>query len=52
MTEGGATTSGTLKRGDVRWRAANGPYIAENTTDTPIRIMEIDLKGNLPDRCP
>ena len=45
MTEGGATTSGTFKRGDVRWRAASGPYIAENTTATPLRIMEIDLKG-------
>jgi hypothetical protein len=45
MTEGGVTSANTFKRGDVRWRAASGPYIAENTTDRPIRILEIDLKG-------
>jgi hypothetical protein len=45
MTEGGATSANTFKRGDVRWRAASGPYTAENTTDRPIRILEIDLKG-------
>jgi hypothetical protein len=32
-------------RGDVRWRPASGAYIAENTSDHPIRILEIDLKG-------
>ena len=32
-------------RGDVRWRPASGPYIAENIGDQPIRILEIDLKG-------
>jgi hypothetical protein len=31
-------------RGDVRWRPASGPYVAENITDRPIRILEIDLK--------
>ena len=45
MTEGGATATNSFKRGDVRWRAASGPYTAENTTDRPIRILEIDLKG-------
>jgi hypothetical protein len=45
MTEGGATSTNSFKRGDVRWRAASGPYTAENTTDRPIRILEIDLKG-------
>jgi hypothetical protein len=44
MTEGAGTTTNTFKRGDVRWRAASGPYTAENTTDRPIRILEIDLK--------
>jgi hypothetical protein len=34
-----------FKRGDVRWRPAGGPYTAENTSDHPIRILEIDLKG-------
>ena len=34
-----------FKRGDVRWRAAGGPYTAENISDHPIRILEIDLKG-------
>ena len=42
-TTEGATSA--FKRGDVRWRAASGPYTAENTTDRPIRILEIDLKG-------
>src|SRR5580658_475075 len=32
-------------RGDVRWRPASGAYVAENTGDRPIRILEIDLKG-------
>ncbi len=32
-------------RGDFRWRAASGAYIAENISDHPIRILEIDLKG-------
>jgi hypothetical protein len=45
MTEDGATSTNTFKRGDVRWRAASGPYTAENATDRPIRILEIDLKG-------
>jgi hypothetical protein len=32
-------------RGEVRWRPASGPYIAENIGDAPIRLLEIDLKG-------
>src|SRR5947209_3152090 len=32
-------------RGDVRWRPASGPYIAENISDHPIRILEVDLEG-------
>ena len=32
-------------RGDVRWRPASGAYVAENTSDHPIRILEVDLKG-------
>ena len=35
----------TFKRGDLRWRPASGAYVAENTSDHPIRILEIDLKG-------
>jgi len=35
----------TFRRGDVRWRPASGAYVAENTSDHPIRILEIDLKG-------
>ena len=31
-------------RGQVRWRAASGAYVARNTGDVPIRILEIDLK--------
>ncbi len=32
-------------RGDVRWRPASGAYVAENISDRPIRILEIDLKS-------
>jgi hypothetical protein len=35
----------SFRRGDVRWRPASGAYVAENTSDHPIRILEIDLKG-------
>jgi hypothetical protein len=45
VKEGDNTTTIAFKRGDVRWRAAGGPYTAENTSDHPIRILEIDLKG-------
>src|SRR5262249_4091897 len=32
-------------RGDIRWRPASGPYLAENVSDHPVRLLEIDLKG-------
>jgi hypothetical protein len=35
----------TFHRADVRWRPASGAYVAENTSDHPIRILEVDLKG-------
>lgn len=41
----GPTESITFKRGDVRWRPSSGPYVAENTSSRPIRILEVDLKG-------
>src|SRR2546430_1185476 len=34
-----------FRRGDVRWRPASGAYIAENISDHPLRILEVDLKG-------
>ena len=43
--EGGQSTKIEFHRGDVRWRPASGAYIAENISDHPIRILEIDLKG-------
>jgi len=43
--EGTDTQTVTFRRGDVRWRPASGAYVAENTSDHPIRILEIDLKG-------
>ena len=43
--EGGESTKIEFHRGDVRWRPASGAYIAENISDHPIRILEIDLKG-------
>ena len=44
-TEGGQSTRIEFRRGEVRWRPASGPYTAENISDHPIRILEIDLKG-------
>ncbi len=32
-------------RGDIRWRPASGAYVAENISDHPVRLLEIDLKG-------
>jgi hypothetical protein len=43
--EGEQSTTVEFHRGDVRWRPASGAYIAENISDHPIRILEIDLKG-------
>ena len=43
--EGDQTTKIEFRRGDVRWRPASGAYIAENISDHPVRILEIDLKG-------
>lgn len=43
--EGEQSTRIEFHRGDVRWRPASGAYIAENVSDHPIRILEIDLKG-------
>ena len=43
--EGDQSTRIEFRRGDVRWRPASGAYIAENISDHPIRILEIDLKG-------
>jgi hypothetical protein len=41
----GGTQTIAFHRGDVRWRPASGAYVAENTSDHPIRILEVDLKG-------
>lgn len=43
--EGDQTTKIEFHRGDVRWRPASGAYTAENISDRPIRILEVDLKG-------
>ena len=43
--EGGRSATIQFHRGEVRWRPASGAYTAENTSDHPIRILEIDLKG-------
>ena len=46
VKEGEGSTRIDFHRGDVRWRAASGPYVAENLSDRPIRILEIDLKAS------
>ena len=43
--EGEQSTRIEFHRGDVRWRPASGAYVAENISDHPIRILEVDLKG-------
>ena len=44
-TDGDRAVPLEFHRGDVRWTPASGPYVAENMSDHPIRILEIDLKG-------
>ena len=43
--EGDHSTTIEFHRGEVRWRPASGAYTSENTSDHPIRILEVDLKG-------
>jgi hypothetical protein len=45
LQDGRDTQAIAFHRGDVRWRPASGGYTAENTSEHPIRILEIDLKG-------
>jgi aldose sugar dehydrogenase len=44
VKEGDRGSTVEFHRGDVRWRASSGAYVAENTGDHPVRILEIDLK--------
>lgn len=46
VKEGEKSSTLVFRRGDVRWRPASGAYIAENTSDHPVRILEIDVKGS------
>ncbi|HUK32404.1 MAG TPA: hypothetical protein VLV86_00750 [Vicinamibacterales bacterium] len=34
-----------VHRGDVGWIPASRGYVSENTTDRPVRILMVDLKG-------
>jgi hypothetical protein len=34
-----------FQRGDVGWIPASSGYVSENTTDRPVRILMVDLKG-------
>jgi hypothetical protein len=40
-----AVKTSVFRRGDVGWQPASGGYVAENTTDRPVRILMVDLKG-------
>jgi hypothetical protein len=44
-TEEGQSARIEFHRGDVRWRPASGAYTAENVSDHPIRILEVDMKS-------
>ena len=41
----GAAKTIVFHRGDVGWIPASGGYVSENTTDRPVRILMVDLKG-------
>lgn len=43
--DGDQKTKLDVHRGEIRWRPASGAYVAENLSDRPLRILEIDLKG-------
>ena len=43
--EGEQVSELQVHRGEVRWRPASGAYVAEVTSDRPVRILEVDLKG-------
>jgi len=43
--DGDQSTRLEFRRGDVRWWPASGAYSVENSSDHPIRLLEIDLKG-------
>lgn len=43
-TENGQTTKIDFERGDVRWVPSSGAYTAENVSDHPVRLLEVDLK--------
>src|SRR5215467_3879664 len=38
-------TTIVFRRGDVGWIPASSGYVSENTTDRPVRILMVDLKG-------
>jgi hypothetical protein len=38
-------TTIVFHRGDVGWIPASRGYVSENTTDRPVRILMVDLKG-------
>ena len=40
-----AATTIVFRRGDVGWIPASSGYVSENTTDHPVRILMVDLKG-------
>ena len=44
--DGDQKTQLEVHRGEIRWRPASGAYVAETLSDRPLRILEIDLKGN------
>jgi len=51
-TETGKVEKIDFKAGQVRWSPAGEPYKNENTTDHPIRIVEISLKNTAPKPLP
>ena len=52
VQDAAGTQTIAFHRGDVRWRPAGGAYVAENTSDHPIRILEIDLKARAANPAP
>jgi quercetin dioxygenase-like cupin family protein len=42
--QGGKANVMELKAGDVKWSEAGGMHVSEVTSDTPLRIVEVEIK--------
>jgi uncharacterized RmlC-like cupin family protein len=45
ITSDGKKTTLTFKAGDVKWSPASGTHTSEVTSDSPVTIVELEVKG-------